>query len=275
MDLSDPGTLRRFLERHGLAAKKGLGQHFLCSSRVVQAIVSRAEGFRGALEIGPGPGVLAGPLSEALESVVLLEIDSCMIAALAESAPKARVVEGDALEMDLGSLLESLPSPRLVVSNLPYYITGPLLTRIAEVRGRFDRAVLMMQREVGQRVLAPAGDSKRGSLSVFLQMQFAIRKVADAPAGAFLPPPKVDSVVLEFKPAETGIAESEESAFFVWMRKGFAQPRKTLANNLRAAGASPEGVAFAMKASGIDAKARPADLSGDQWRKLFGNLFAP
>jgi 16S rRNA (adenine1518-N6/adenine1519-N6)-dimethyltransferase len=265
VDLSDPGTLRRFLDRHGLSAKKGLGQHFLCSGKVVSEIVSRMQGVSGILEIGPGPGVLTGPLSHVAERLVALEVDPRMGPVLAESAPDAEVVVGDALKIDLSEILERLPRPRAVVSNLPYYITGPLLTRIAEARRAFDKAVLMMQKEVAVRILAGPGNRDRGSLSVFLQAQFQIEKVCDVPAGAFLPPPKVDSSVLQFLP----LAASGETKFLSWMRKGFEQPRKTLANNIRAMGFTSDQVESALNMAGVQAKARPADLTLEEWTKLF------
>ncbi|MFY9233823.1 MAG: 16S rRNA (adenine(1518)-N(6)/adenine(1519)-N(6))-dimethyltransferase RsmA [Fimbriimonadaceae bacterium] len=269
-DLSDPGTLRAFIQKHGLSARKGLGQHFLCSSSAVRAIVSAtvAAGTRGVLEIGPGPGVLTGPLSEVAETIAL-ELDDRMIEALRESAPRARILKLDALEADFESLLADLPAPRGVVSNLPYYITGALLTRIASARHHFSRAVLMMQREVAQRITAPAGDSSRGSLSVFLQAQFAISKVASVPAGAFLPPPKVDSSVLLFEPNDT----SDSPSLFEMVRVGFTQPRKTLANNLAAfRGAGREVAASAIVEMGLDARIRPQELSVEQWRNLFVKL---
>lgn len=272
MDLTSPAALRALLDRHGLSAKKSLGQHFLCSVPVVRAIVSRAEGFSGVLEIGPGPGVLTGPLSDAAQQTVALELDPRMRDVLRESAPKAEVREVDALEADLGTILDELPRPRAVVSNLPYYITGPLVTRIAEARAHWDRAILMMQKEVATRVLAPPRNSDRGSLSVYLQLQFAIEKVGDAPAGAFLPPPKVDSTVLQFTPVDTGLEPEEEESAFHLIRGAFRQPRKTLANNLVSAGYARERALEAMSRAGIDEKARPADPDLDSWRGLFRAL---
>lgn len=274
MDLTDTPTLRALLERHGLKARKGLGQHFLVSKSAVRSIVSRVVGFGGVLEIGPGPGVLTGPLSQVAEKVIALEVDARIIDAVHESAPSAEVIEGDGLETDLSMFLDRLPSPRAVVSNLPYYITGPLITRIAEERLRYDKAVLMMQREVAMRVLAEARNSERGSLSVFLQVQFDIQKVADVPAGAFWPPPKVNSVVLEFVPKETGLSVSDEASFFEMIRGAFRQPRKTLANNLIALGFAREIIEHALREAKLEERCRPSDPDLDQWRALFRALKA-
>lgn len=266
--LSDRTELRAFLKRHGLCANKALGQHFLCSRTVVEAIVGRLEGCRSALEVGPGPGVLTGPISEAVGTMKALELDSRMASALSESAPRCEVVLGDVLEADLAGLIESMPPPRAVVSNMPYNITGPLLTRIAGARRSFDRAVLMMQKEVADRVRAEPGDSDRGSLSVFLQAQFSIMKVADVPAGAFEPPPKVDSTVLELVPREFGLNQEDEARFFRFVRGCFRMPRKTLANNL-AALVGKESSASAIEAAGMEPRTRPHLVTLDGWLELW------
>ncbi|HVT14356.1 MAG TPA: 16S rRNA (adenine(1518)-N(6)/adenine(1519)-N(6))-dimethyltransferase RsmA [Fimbriimonadaceae bacterium] len=264
MNLTDPSELRAFLARHGIFAAKGLGQHFLCSGKVAEAIRLRLAGMRGLLEIGPGPGILTSVLSSNGERMIALEVDARMLPALAESAPTAEVRLGDALEQDLAAILGELPSPRGVVSNLPYYITGPLLTRIAEAASNWDKAVLMMQREVATRILALPGNSERGSLSIYLQAQFAIEKVCDVPPGAFLPPPKVESTVLELVPLRTAF----EPGFFDFVRAGFKQPRKTLANNLVASGMGREEATIRLERAGLDERVRPHMLSLAEWQSV-------
>lgn len=265
MKLSDPKLLRAFLDRHELKANKGLGQHFLCSGSVVGAIVDRVRGCQGVFEIGPGPGLLTGPLAEACPHVLALELDERMARPLADSAPGVEVVFGDALQADFKSLLTRLPEPRAVASNLPYYITAPLLGKIAEVRDCFDVAVLMMQREVGDKVRAKPGDRNRGSLSVFLQACFEIELVAKVPPGAFLPPPKVESIVLAFRPKSADYGKALEKL----VRFGFAQPRKTLANNLaNGLHRDRSEILQALALAGLDETIRAHMLAEDEWRKL-------
>jgi len=269
LDLTDPGSLKAFLGRHGLSADKRLGQHFLCSSRVVGAIAERLSHCKGVFEIGPGPGVLTAALGERADKVIAIELDERMIDALTESAPKVDVRKQDALRADYEAILHELPAPRALVSNLPYYITGPLLTRIAEARAHYDVAVLMMQKEVAERVLAGPKTSERGSLSVYLQSQFEIEKVVAAPAGSFLPPPKVDSTVLQFKP----LSSSPSAQFFKLVRLSFAQPRKTLANSL-VSGLHVErdqALSWIMD-SGLGELARPQELSLSEWVALEGTM---
>lgn len=268
MNLTDPQELREFLKRNGLSANKGLGQHFLCSAKVVEGIVRRCMGCASVLEIGPGPGVLTSPLS-VFGPLIALEVDERMIAALSESAPSADVRRVDALKADLPALLAELPSPRALVSNMPYYITGPLLGVIGDASAHFSKAVLMMQKEVGQRVLAPTGSSDRGSLSVYLQGKFVISKVCDAPRGAFLPPPKVDSIVLEFVP----VADPPPEELFAFVRKCFFQPRKTLANNMMMGLKIPrEQAETAILSAGLSPKTRPQELALSDWAALRKSL---
>lgn len=267
MRLDQADVLRAFLKRHGLRPDKGLSQHFLISPTVVDAIVAEASSCRGVLEVGPGPGVLTGPLSEVAERLVAVEIDATMPLLLAESAPRAEIVKGDALALDLGAMLDGLPVPRAVVSNMPYAITGPLLARFAEVRDRYDVAVLMMQREVADRILAKPGKRERGALSVALQSQFTITRVANVPASAFLPPPKVDSAVLRLVPRAGEL--SDEALRLV--RIGFAQPRKTLVNNLVAGlRVTRDEAVRRVEALGLLETVRPAELTEEQWAKLPG-----
>lgn len=223
------------------------------------------------LEIGPGPGVLTQRLAKGISHVTALEIDPRYVRLLAETAPTATILPGDALQADLGEILRSMPAPRAIVSNLPYYITSPLLQRIADVRQDLDLAVLMMQKEVAARIAAQPGESERGSLSVYLQAHFEIQGVRDVPAGCFLPPPKVDSRVLSFVPTRT---ETSESVFRL-VRLGFAQPRKTLANNL-ATGLRIERdrVIDVLEALGMQEKSRAQELSIDQWKAISARLEA-
>ncbi|MEA2553068.1 MAG: rRNA (adenine1518-N6/adenine1519-N6)-dimethyltransferase [Fimbriimonadaceae bacterium] len=273
MNLADAATLKAFLGRHGLWASKGLGQHFLVSQKVVSAIVSSFSECRGVLEIGPGPGVLTAPLSESAERLVAIELDARMVEALKESAPKAEVLQIDALKTDLRSVLQGLPEPRGLVSNLPYYITGPLLTKISEAREHYSKAVLMMQKEVAERVLAGPKTPARGSLSVYLQLQFEIRLLVNAPAGAFMPPPKVDSAVLEFTPRTLPVPAGQADALFKLIRFSFAQPRKTLVNNLVAGyHLDREAATQVILSSGFKPTARPQELANDQWPILLEHL---
>ncbi len=269
MRIDDPEVLRAFLRRYGIAATHGLGQHFLCSPKVVDKIIAATHGCCSALEIGPGPGILTGPLSVALSSVVAIELDSRMLTALAASAPACKVICADALKADLGAIVADLAGPVALVSNMPYYISAPLLQLAADLGDSIDRAVLMMQREVANRIMAKAGNRDRGSFSVYLQAKFEMSLIADVPAGAFMPPPKVESKVLLLKPRPC----NHDPLLFDFVRKGFTQPRKTLVNNLGFLGRNCVESSIAK----IDATptVRPHELTFEQWIQLYASVMSP
>jgi 16S rRNA (adenine1518-N6/adenine1519-N6)-dimethyltransferase len=247
-----------------MTADKGLGQHFLVSEKVVRAILLQLEGISGVLEIGPGPGVLTSAVCQIVTEVAAVEIDARAVSVLSETAPKAKVTLGDCLKVDLNSLLTSLPAPRALVSNMPYNITGPLLERIASSRQQFDHCVLMMQREVGDKILAQALDRKRGALSVCLQAQFDWEKVCIVPPGAFLPPPKVDSIVLCGRPLFPFDSKLDEAAFSAFVHRAFRQPRKTLANNL-----GSQLPANWLRDRGLPTTIRAHELASELWYELW------
>lgn len=256
-------ALVHFLGRHGLAAEKKLGQHFLADPTVVVKMVGALTGIRSVLEVGPGPGILTGPLCDVIANVAFIEIDERMRSPLAQTAPLAQGYFGDALQTDLAPILEGLEAPRAIVSNLPYYITAPLLERFTAQRTKVERMVLMMQREVGDRIAAPAGKGERGSLSVSLQRLFTIERLVDVPPEAFYPPPKVRSVVLTLVPRDV----EADPDFERLVRSSFAHPRKTLANNLSPI-AAREQILAAFDGIGLNPTIRPHQLEEEQWLKL-------
>ncbi len=232
---------------------------------MINKIIDEAEGCVSIIEIGPGPGVLTRPLSECFGQVTAVEIDERMPALLEESSPKANVLLQDALKTDFASLISELDSPCGIVSNMPYNITGPLLTIVAEQSRLIDRAVLMMQKEVAERITAPPGDRNRGSLSVYLESQFTIRRVCKVPPGAFLPPPKVESAVLRFDPLPE-LQHGVDMAFFKLVRQGFSQPRKTVTNCLSEYG--KDKVVAVLDSIGQEPSVRPHQLELKHWIAL-------
>lgn len=267
LNLTSTKDLQQLLERHGLSPTKRLGQHFLISPVVVGKILDHAlqDSPAAALEVGPGPGVLTQGLCERVGSVTCVEIDPVAVRALSETAPDATVLEADALEVNFPHLLAALPSPVALVSNMPYQITGPLLTRFTHARAGYVRATLMMQREVAQKILAQPGDREMGSISVFLQRRFNITRVCDAPPGAFYPPPKVTSMVLGLVPRP---AWPEEVAHERLVRRAFAQPRKTLLNNLLGSGIPRETLLSGLESLGLSPDVRPHQIGLDTWDAL-------
>jgi 16S rRNA (adenine1518-N6/adenine1519-N6)-dimethyltransferase len=265
VNLADRGELVGFLRKHGISADKSLGQHFLCAPSVVKGIVEAAASYKTCLEVGPGPGILTSFLAKKAEQMFAVEFDERMIELLKDSAPSCAVTHGDALKVDMRALLADTPQPRALVSNMPYYITGPLLERFAGIRDCFDVAVLMMQKEVGIKIVARPGERERGALSVMLQTQFEITKLLKVPPGSFMPPPKVESVVLKMIPRQIELP----SAFEKVVRAGHSQPRKTLINCLAATFRQDRPVVqAAVEEAGLTENARGFELTEAQWVKL-------
>lgn len=265
MNLADRGELVGFLRKHGISADKSLGQHFLCAPSVVKSIFDAAGDYRTCLEVGPGPGILTSFLAKKAETMLAVEFDERMIALLKDSSPTCQVTHGDALKVDMRQLLADTPEPRALVSNMPYYITGPLLERFAAIRDLYDVAVLMMQKEVGVKIVARPGERERGALSVMLQTQFEITRVLKVPAGAFMPPPKVESVVLKLIPRQAELPRSFERV----VRAGHSQPRKTLINCLAATFRQERTVVQEVIAeAGLTENTRGFELDEVQWVKL-------
>lgn len=241
----------------------------MISERVIAATIEAALalGAQSVLEIGPGPGVLTSPLSLAFPHVVAIELDARMPALLAESAPSVKVVRCDALELHWAAVLEGLPRPWALVSNMPYQITGPLLGKAQAHVDDFAGAVLMMQREVGDRITAPAGDERRGALTVGIESCFTVRPVAQVPPGCFMPPPRVDSVVLAFTPRPDRQSVDERETVHGWVKHGYRSPRKTLNNNVRDR-ISELGWTAWVAATGHDPRIRPRELTLADWQAL-------
>jgi 16S rRNA (adenine1518-N6/adenine1519-N6)-dimethyltransferase len=252
--------------------KPKLGQNFLIDEAARQAIVDALGviGERTVIEIGPGHGAITSMLAARCRRLIAIELDAALAAELRfrfRADPLVVVLEADVLEVDLAALVPPGESAD-VVGNLPYYITSPILIRLfaAGTRGLLARAVVMMQREVAERLSAAPGCREYGLLSATTQMNARVETLFTLPPTAFSPPPDVTSTVLrlEFAPrfAELGV---DAAGFDKFLRSCFAQKRKTLANNLRAAGYSTETVHAAWPVE-IDALARGWAVSGTEAR---------
>lgn len=238
--VTSPSYVARMMKERGLAAKKGLGQNFLVDRNIVGRILENAalDGESWVLEIGPGLGALTGPLAERAAQVVAVEIDRELAAVLREvlAHPRIAIVEGDALEMDWRELLEDMGwrgQPLSLVANLPYYITSPLIMKALESGLPFTSIVVMVQKEVAERMLAAPGSKDYGVLSLAVQYYAEGSLVMKVPRTVFLPAPKVDSAVVRLLPRPPKVSAPRKELFQV-IRAAFQQRRKTLRNALKA-----------------------------------------
>jgi 16S rRNA (adenine1518-N6/adenine1519-N6)-dimethyltransferase len=258
--------LRELLERHQLAPSRALGQNFLVDPNTVRRIVRLAEVAAGdtVVEIGPGVGSLTLGLVEAGAQVVAVELDRHLLAALAEvtAGHDVRVLHGDALAVDWDEVLVGIESATLV-ANLPYNVGTTILVRVLDQVARFDPLLVMVQREVAERLVARAGDPERGIPSVLVELHATATIVGRVPPSVFVPEPRVESalVLLRRRPS----VSVDRARLGAVLREGFGQRRKMLRRSLAGRFTVDE-----LSALGIDPQARPQELTLEQWCRLAG-----
>ncbi len=281
-NLTDPRYIRALCEKYDFRLKKSLGQNFLHDASVLEEIVEAAlPRGGGALEIGPGFGVLTEALASRAEKVVAVEIDDRLLPVLSETLSacgNVSVVSGDVLKLDLPALIKEQfgDMPVSVAANLPYYITTPILLALLEKNLPLNRIVVMMQKEVADRILAKEGGKDYGALTVAVQYRCEVSRVCRVPASSFFPPPKVDSEVLCLSLRQTPlVTPKNEAYFFALVRAIFAQRRKTLVNGLANAGrfGSKEKIAAAVSAMELSPTVRGETLSIREMAALSDILF--
>jgi 16S rRNA (adenine1518-N6/adenine1519-N6)-dimethyltransferase len=270
----DPAQVRATLRAAGLRARHALSQNFLADAEVLSAILAEAgpgEGER-VLEIGPGLGLLTGGLLEAGADVTAVELDEGLAAFLrdrfgaAVEAGELTLIEGDALDLDLVRLV---PPPYDVVANLPYHITSPILHALLGEPPRPRRLVLMVQREVAERIAAPPG--KMSYLSVFVQYHARVRVALRVPPEAFEPEPAVESAVIVVEPfdADDRLGETDEDELWRLVQAAFRERRKMIHNVLaRQLPVDAARVDRALADAGIAPDRRPQTLAVGEWLAL-------
>lgn len=266
-----PVDVPRLLRAHGLTPRKGLGQNFLVDQNALRKLVEAAEIPPDAvvLEIGAGAGSLTVWLAAAARRVVAVELDASLIPLLRETLSgldNVTLIHGDILALRVEDWIQE--EGYLVVANIPYYITSAIIRHLLESRPRPARLVLTMQREVAERICAGPGEMSLLALSV--QVYGRPQPVLRIPAGAFYPPPQVDSVSLRVDLYPQPLIPPDLlDDFFRLAKAGFAQKRKTLRNSLSAGLAvAPAKAAALLEAAGIDPQRRAESLSLTEWEKL-------
>ena len=270
----DPATVRTTLRAAGLRARHALSQNFLADADVLSAILAEADPEAGSrvLEIGPGLGFLTGGLLDAGAAVTAVELDARLAEFLRERFGAAletgmlELVEGDALDLDLVHVLEP---PYDVVANLPYHITSPILHALLGAPPRPRRLVLMVQREVAERIAAPPG--KMSYLSVFVQYHAKVRIAFHVPPQAFEPEPAVESAVIVVEPFDEDdrLAPDEEDELWRLVQASFRERRKMLHNVLsRQLHLEPARVDAALALARIAPDRRPQTLAVGEWLVL-------
>lgn len=272
--IATPSVTRGIMQDYHLVAKKSLGQNFIIEPKIINRIVETAACDKHdlVLEIGPGLGNLTQALAEAAGQVVTVELDKTLLPPLQAqfaNTPNVALIHADALQADISGLLapySAKPELRpgfMVVANLPYYITTPLILRILTDNAPWRRLVFMVQKELAARLQAAPGGKDYGALSLAVQYRAQAKLAFTVPAAVFLPRPKVDSavVVLDKLSAPT-VQVQDEAALFAVIRAGFNQRRKTLSNALgNVLGLDKGLVTEALSLAGIDGARRAETLN--------------
>ncbi len=242
--------------------KPRLGQNFLVDAQACRAVVAALGDIThdSVVEIGPGRGALTSLLARSAAHLTMLEFDATLAASLSSDYADAANIDvrhANILAFDLTALAHERQQRLVVIGNLPYYITSDILLHLLAHHEAIDRAVLMVQREVAERITAAPGSSDYGVLSATMQLYGEVELLFTLPPTAFVPPPEVHSSAFRFRVrprlAELLVGGKE---FIPFLRACFAQKRKTLANNLRAAGYKAEEIQPALRDAGISATIR-------------------
>lgn len=281
-NLSDIGTVRSILEKHGFTFSKALGQNFLinpavCPEMAEEAVTSEND---GVIEIGAGVGVLTAELCKRAKKVVSIELDKRLLPVLDETLAEFdnfEVVNEDILKVDLHKLIKEKFSDCENVSvcaNLPYYITSPVIMKLLEDKLPIKQIIVMVQREAADRLTAPVGSRESGAITVAVNYYAKAEKLFNVSKGSFVPSPKVDSAVIRLSiydkpPIET----KDEELFFRTVKAMFMQRRKTALNSVSAGlGIPKDTVVKALEMTELDASVRAEKLTLSQLCEFTNNL---
>lgn len=279
--LSDIGTIKNILSRHGFTFSKSLGQNFLINPSVCprMAELSGAGKGVGVIEIGPGIGVLTNELCKLADRVVAIELDKRLLPVLKETLAEydnLKVINADVLEINLHKLIEDEFSGMEVVvcANLPYYITSPVIMKLLEEKLPISAITVMVQKEAAQRICAEVGSRQSGAVTVSINYYAKPEMLFPVSAGSFMPAPKVDSAVIRLNVlSEPPVKVNDEKKFFSVVKASFAQRRKVISNSLSSGlSLSKEKTSEILEKAGVPLNARAEKLSLQDFADIANNL---
>ena len=275
------GTIKAVMEKHGFTFSKALGQNFLVNPSVCPKIAEMGnakKGF-GVLEIGTGIGVLTNELAKRADKVVAIEIDDRLIPVLNETLAEydnVKIINDDVMKVDLAKLIDTefAGLDVAVCANLPYYITSPVIMTLLEQRLPIKTITVMVQKEAGTRLCAKMGTREMGAVTVAINYFATAKVLFNVSRGSFMPPPNVDSCVVQFElRGETPQGVTDEAFFFRVARGAFSQRRKTLCNSVASSlGIEKSIVVQAIEQAALEPSVRPEKLSMQQLISFSENL---
>lgn len=271
-----PKKMESFLKNKNFNFKKSFGQNFIVDKNIIDNIIkfSLVDKDTMVIEIGPGAGSLTTALAASSKSVLCYEIDDSLKDVLSDSLKNfdnVDIIYQDFLKANVSETLKKYNYDKLyVIANLPYYITTPIITKIIEDKLNVDKIVIMVQKEVGDRLKAQPGSKDYNSLSIYISYYFNVKKLMDVSRNVFLPKPNVDSIVIELSKKENKYKLKNENVFFKLVRDSFVQKRKTLRNNLKAYDLNK--IEKVLNKYGYDLSVRAENLSIDIFVDIANNL---
>ncbi|MBB6177758.1 16S rRNA (adenine1518-N6/adenine1519-N6)-dimethyltransferase [Anoxybacillus tengchongensis] len=285
-DIATPTRTKEILEKYGFSFKKSLGQNFLIEPNILHRIVDFAELSErtGVIEIGPGIGALTEQLARRAKKVVAFEIDQRLLPILADTLspyPNVSIIHQDVLKADVQQVIAEQfmdVDDIMVVANLPYYVTTPIIMKLLTDRLPIRGMVVMLQKEVAERMAAKPGTKDYGSLTIAVQYYTHAETVMHVPRTVFMPKPNVDSAVIRLlKREQPAVSVTNEDFFFTVVRASFGQRRKTILNNLMSQ--LPNGkekkvqIEKALENARIDPKRRGETLNIAEFATLSEQLY--
>lgn len=277
MELSNIGTIKDILGRHGFTFSKSLGQNFLINPSVCPKMAEQSGAKKGVgvIEVGPGIGVLTCQLAERADRVVAIELDKRLLPVLDETLAEydnIKIINDDILKIDLKKLIETEFNGMEVVvcANLPYYITSPVIMKLLEDRLPINALTVMVQKEAAQRICAEVGSRQSGAVTVAVNYYAKPQILFGVSAGSFMPAPKVDSAVIRLDILkEPCVQVEDEELFFKVVKAAFSQRRKTLPNSLSAGlQISKLTVTNALNRANVPVNYRAEQLTMEQLAKI-------
>ncbi|CAD2071940.1 16S rRNA (adenine(1518)-N(6)/adenine(1519)-N(6))-dimethyltransferase RsmA [Phocicoccus pinnipedialis] len=281
-DIATPKRTKEILDKYKFTFKKSLGQNFLIDANVIREVLHKADVTKntGIIEVGPGIGSLTEQLAKVAKRVVAFEIDQRLIPVLADTLSpydNVTVIHKDVLEANIEETISKHLSDCdevVVVANLPYYITTPILMNFLEKTTSISRYYTMMQKEVGERLSATPGSKSYGSLSIAISYYTDAKVVQNVPRTVFMPPPNVDSIIVELKTRKEKLIEvDDEKLFFKLTRGAFIQRRKTIVNNYQSLfveGKKKKAeITEMIEKAGIDPRRRGESLSIEEYKQIY------
>lgn len=284
MELYDPSVIRAIKNKYKFKFSKSLGQNFLTDKAAIDGIIDGA-GITAddlVIEIGPGIGTLTAAAAEKAAKVLAIEIDRNLIEIMKFTLLEynnIEVINGNILDTDLNELIRKEREKReyrrvIVIGNLPYYITSPILMKLLESKLDVHNMTVMMQKEVAERIMAQPGSRTYGAITVAVGYYSTVSLIEEVDHDRFMPPPKVDSAVVNITPREKPQVDVEDEAtFFRCVKAAFSQRRKTLQNSLKVTGWSKEDIDQVLTEAGVDGRRRAETLDASEFAKIADGFY--